>query len=44
MWILGLLALFAVVVYMYGIKNDIKVAKQGGCNTCPYAKQNPIDS
>lgn len=42
MWLLGLLALLAVIVYAYNIKGDIKVGGKG-CNTCPYAKQNPID-
>lgn len=45
MWMLALLAISAVVVYMYSIKDGIKVTGEKGCNTCPYAnKQNPVES
>ena len=45
MWMLALVAVFAVVVYMYSIKDGIKVSGGKGCSTCPYAnKQNPVES
>ena len=36
MWLLGLALLAAVVVYMYSIRGDIKVAPKPGCSSCPH--------
>jgi hypothetical protein len=40
MWILGLIALAAVVFYAYSIRGSIKVANKASCGSCPHNKEN----
>lgn len=35
MWILGLIALAAIVFYAYSIRDSIKVVPKSGCGSCP---------
>lgn len=44
MWMLGLIALLAVVLYAYSVKDGIKVTGGKGCNTCPNKANNEYES